>query len=205
MANQTEDKPIVFPDSPEAAYWGTAEGWISRRGLFFGRGEAAKELARSDGCTYYRCKDCGGLSEKYWTRCKKCRERDEQRRFAALPKEHWRGDTPVEIFGDDRFFHDWDAVLDHCEEHEVHPRLLMLQHTKPDTPPQVELEDVFSDYLPQDAPTDGGYVPNEVRDALEHLNQVLKQHAPYAYVPSASAVIVPDSVAHEYDKAQELR
>lgn len=78
---------IVMRDSDEAAKPHTMSGWLSRNGHFY----ADEETARYDGCTHVYCRDCNAPTPKGWLICGSCRDKKDQAKYDAMPKQKWDG------------------------------------------------------------------------------------------------------------------
>jgi len=178
---------MVLNTSAEAASWRTGlEGWVSRRGHYFGVGSAAERVARYDGCTHVACADCGTATTKGYTHCGGCRAKRVVERHAAMPREAWDGERPINIYGTDSYFFSEDDLRDYCEEEGCGPESLRLVFCIPNPARELSLDHWCDDYPDDQEP------PTWLSDAVEELNRVIRAHHadPLSWSPGHIAVVI---------------
>jgi len=162
---------IILPESPEAAvYREDIKGWVSRRGLFFGDGEAGEVRARLDGATHNSCQECTGTTERPHTLCKECSAKRQKKRYEAMPFREWDGKAVLVLFNDDKYFREQEEVEDYCDEFGIDPKDLMLVICEPVYCREIDPADYYHDIIPED-----GELPRYVEDAFRKLNQTLTE------------------------------
>lgn len=168
------DKEIILNTSDEAAIFKTGiSGWVSRNGHFYGDEE---RLARWDGCTHVVC-ECGNLAKKGWTKCAQCRVEAMNKKFEAMERKKWDGETPLCIFDTDHYFFDTDDLDYYCDCNGCFPEDLQLVICEPMFLSQIN-DDYWSDELPDD-----GELPDDVVSALNGLNAAIKKAEPVGWMP----------------------
>jgi hypothetical protein len=169
---------LINYDSPEAATFRTnIEGWVSSTGRFWGTDE---HMARWEGCTHIKC-ECGGYSEKGYTKCEECREKAVRERYNALPAKKWEGEF-VYSHACDRYFFSEDDLLEYLEDEELKMDDLKLVVCEPNYLRPLEIP---SDEFPDDQEYED-VISKELRDALDSLNELIKKHKPIMQTPVLS-------------------
>ncbi len=186
MNQEIEKKPkttVIMIDSDEAAHRVTGvEGWVDRFGMFYGSDENS---ARYRGCTHRPCEECGEPTVKMYTVCLQCRIKRDAERWAKREVREWDRETPLYSEALDEFvFGDLDEFMDDREIVEVENLRLVI--CDPEHLPQVGI-DYFEDMIPED-----GEVPDDVRDAMDALNKVIREQPPIAWMPGRYAVDVSE-------------
>lgn len=194
-----KDTNLIVPfDSPHAAERTTVNGWKSRHGRFFADGPQAENLARYDGCTHTLCRECGVLVDKPYTLCLVHRGVKEKERYAKCEKKTWDGETPLVIFGDDRYFFGTEELLDYCLDNDVSPDSLMLVICEPNYAHGISSE-IWSDILPEDFD-----LPVELKNAIDDFNNAIDVYKkPLSWDGGKYAAIVPEEIVEEYKKLKE--
>lgn len=173
----TNQEPVIFPDSPEAATYRTdIKGWVSRKGLYYGDDEY---LARHNGCTHTHCDDCGEAADHGRVYCSKCSAKRSTEKFLKLPAKEWDESTPLCLYKDDRYFYSMDDIDEYCEEYNVKPEDLQLVWCCKQPPPVFD-EDYFSDWLEF---IDDIEIPRGLLDAINDFNEKIRQHYPEIWIP----------------------
>ena len=146
-----KETPMILNSSDEAATFVTGiSGWKSRLGHFFGDNAGAERAARYDGCTHVAC-DCGVPVEKGYTRCRSCRESAVVKKYRAMPTKRLEGTSFLYSESHDRFFDDWEAVLDYCaDEEDCNPEDLLLVICEPQCANEIDGTEYYCDDLPED-------------------------------------------------------
>jgi hypothetical protein len=182
-----EQEKIIFPDDKEAARYLTGiEGWVSRRGQFYGDTHESEEMARWDGATHVRCRYCSVPVEKSrgWTACYDCREKKAVEKWESLPEKKWCGsddDPPVYSEWFDAYFYDMGGIEEECEEHGITIQEARLVICEPQYPPTVDPEDHLRELMPDDGDDD---IPADILDAFDRLNEFLRNYrTPLSWVP----------------------
>jgi hypothetical protein len=173
-----DTKAIVLYDSPEAATYQAWEGWVSRDGRFWGEDE---NMARWAGCTHKACPKCGTVYEVS-SFCNQCRDREMAAKFAVFPVEKWDGETPLCLFGGDRYFFG-QGLLDWLADH---PEEVRICKCKPGYLSQIDPGQWAND-LPED-----GDLPSAVQEALAALNAAIAKSGPSCWREDAIAVDLAD-------------
>lgn len=184
------DEVILYDDEAAARYVTGIEGWVDRHGHFFGKNE---HIARSSGCTHYKCEDCGSLTNKYWKRCQSCIEARKNAEHAKREHVDWDLETPVYSELLDRYFFDEDELLDILGDRGLSAESARLLLCAPQY-----LRPVETDYWADDLP-DTEYVvnpdeviPTEVWDALQALNSAIESAGPVSWIPTETAVTLQE-------------
>lgn len=175
---------LVIPyDSDEAAQIKTVTGWVDRQGRFWGENE---DQARYCGSTHQLCKgnpEHGLISKHY--HCEVCSREREINRHMKLEVVDWNGEAFLYEITNDRYFSDPDDILDFCEENGVRPSELLLEVCTPNYAREIDGNDYFYDDLPED-----GEIPNELQEAFEKLNEVIRKAPPLSYSPGGKQRVV---------------
>ena len=156
------EKPVIEYDSDEAAKPMTIDGWVSKSGFFF----KEENHARYDGCTHKRC-GCGNLTEKWYTKCKTCRDKAETVKFYARPAKDWDGKAMIFSDSHDVFFSTPDEAEEYAEDNDTDMEGLRLVICDPVYARQID-GDFFCDDLPED-----GDLPVEIETAIESFNKAV--------------------------------
>lgn len=171
-----ENKIIIF-DSDEAAQKKTVTGWVSGNGFFYGDDERS---ARFMGCTHIRCK-CGMITEKQYTACEFCRNKNKLERYRSMPFKEWNGTDFLYSEMADKFFFDSEEILDYCEEEGMPSKSLRLIICEPVYPKEINLSEIYSDLLPEDSE---GELPEYLVAAENELNQIIREKGePLSWMP----------------------
>jgi hypothetical protein len=162
-ASDKDKEAVILPTDERAAFIGTARGWISRDGRFYGDDE---RMARWAGSTHSLC-ECGKVMPREYLKCGACRDKADEERFQSCPAQPWDGTSPVFSDARDEFFtglDDAESALD-VGETLADLRLLICR------PIYAVLSlDHFDDIIP----TEGcGDVPVELESAIESFNKAV--------------------------------
>ena len=156
------DKEIILPDDPRAASIQTVTGWVSRRGMFWGKDE---RTARYDGSTHRKCDTCGGLIEQRGY-CRPCADRREVEKFDAMPRKEWDGKAMLYSVTSDSYYTDLDEALCDVDEGETLEGLRLVI-CEPNYTRTLDI-DYFCDDLPEE-----GDLPEEVQAAVDAFNEAV--------------------------------
>lgn len=178
-------KPTIHYDSSEAAQHKTVTGWVSASGRFWGDDE---RMARYDGATHRNCTTdgCGTLIEINSLYCPACLGLRRVAKYNAMTKVGWDDTTP--LYSDSRqiYFMSRSDLIDHLREHpEDTVDSLQLIICDPNEASELDPAEIFSDEVPED-----GEVPNELAEAFEALNAVIRACPPLSWSPGSEAAIV---------------
>ena len=177
----TDTKVVLF-DSNEAAHFQTGlSGWVSRHGHYWGNDERA---ARYDGCTHTRCEDCGEPVDRGRLICPQCHENRQIKRYDAMPKEEWNGEGMLYSDAADRYFRDWDDVECFLEDEGGTADSLRLIICEPEYLPPIQ-DDYGCDVLAED-----GELPDEVIEAIDKFNEIIKNAGAVSWYPGKKAVFL---------------
>lgn len=169
----------ILKISDEAAYYKeNISGWIDRHGRFFGKDE---NMARWSGCTHILCPDCGEPTEKGYTVCHNCREKNAIKRYGAKERKKWNGETPLYSDSFDKYFLCEDDLSDFMEDCRCNAKSLRLVICEP-----VYLREVDEDHFYNELSEDGK-LPEAVANALKELNEVIREQDPVSWIPGKYA------------------
>ncbi len=185
-----KEEKIIMYDSPEAAKQVTLTGWLSADNRFFGKDE---HMARFSGCTHQKC-ECGSVMSRGYTKCEECRHKASQDRYLAYPVVEWDGKEPICIYDDDKYFFNYDDLMEYCGDNELEPEDLCLVLCKPNYFGSIHA-DYWGDVLPED-----GDLPAEFEKQLNTLNEYIKTLPPASWSGDKKRIIVTNE---EYKKWQE--
>ena len=176
------DKIILNTDPEAARFVENISGWVSRGGFFYG---ADEKIARFEGCTHIKCQRCGSPTEKRYILCNICREKRAAEKYAKRERIEWdeKGMLYSEVM--DRFFSSWDGVKEYAETEERSLEDLRLLICEP-----VYLREISIDYFIDELP-DEGELPDEVYDAMEKFNTVLRAAGPVSWELGSKVPILP--------------
>ncbi len=178
----TDAKVIMFNSDEAAHYQTNLSGWVSSNGHYWGEDERA---ARYDGCTHRACEDCGEPTEKGWLVCNKCREIRDENRYQAMPKEVWNGKGMLYSDFADKYFQDWGEIDGYCEDEEITMDKLRLIICEPQYLSLLDKGDYGCDSLAED-----GELPDNVIQAIDDFNKVIKATGAVSWIPSKKAVLI---------------
>jgi hypothetical protein len=102
--------------------------------------------------------------------CQVCRTEAETKRYNALKRKQWDGETPLCIYNDDHYFWNEDDLIYYCEEHDCSLSDLQLVFCEPAFAKEINPEDIYGGDLPEE-----GEVPQILLDAFEELNRVIRE------------------------------
>lgn len=184
-------------DAPDLVRRVTVTGFVDTHGRFWGEDE---RMARWSSCTHVRCQ-CGGLAERHWTACPDCRAKKAAERYAAMPKVEWNGGSFVYSDSHDRYFQDYDELVDYirdlrADDSSVTVDDLRLIICEPNMAREIDGGDHFGDDLPED-----GELPDELQQAIDALNAVIRKQPPLSWSPGKQAAIVTIAAADLADTA----
>ncbi len=166
---------VLFNSDKAAQYKTNLSGWVSRHNRYFGNDERA---ARFDGCTHVICEDCGNPSDKGWLVCITCRDKRDQIRYDAMPEEVWDGKGLIYSGSADKYFHSWDDVDEYCYDEGIDIKSLRLMMCEEQYLPMLDSSDYGSEVLAED-----GELPDDVIDAIDKFNEVIKSTGVVSWYP----------------------
>lgn len=152
----------------------TATGWACKTcGRWYGNEDRAEHMARWCCCTDMPC-ECGGRTEKGYTKCKTCRDKIDMECYYGKPEKPWDGITPLTCHKDDRWFWNLNDLLDYLETDAPTPKEieeLRLVICVPNNPGHFDLCDWLCDFLPEDddPPGDWKAVEKAVNDYIDSM------------------------------------
>ena len=167
MSNQ--QRKIMF-ESDEAARQVQATVWQDSKGKL----HLSEYYARYDGCTHKRC-ECGAEYPKGRS-CRACDDDQRMKRYLALEFKEWDESVPVMLENDDKIFMDLDSLYDWCEFNELNPADLQLRICEADLPGEIELDDLWSDFLPDDVSVKDA--SPELWAIIEQANKIIRERPP---------------------------
>lgn len=155
-------------------------GWICKTcRTFYGDKEHAERAARYCCEKDHACdlEGCKGRAEKPYIYCKPCRDKKDRERWLALPEVEWDGETPLVLHDDDTYFFSADDLQEYLDEHELTLEQVQLVVAVKEEPPQFDMSDHLTDYLPDGMDHDGDTKINAV------VNRWIEKHVPDVWVP----------------------
>lgn len=166
MKTETE---IILPDDPRAARYVTdVKGWVSRDGCFYGNDE---RLARWAGSTHNVCEACEVVTVRPHTKCPACRAKAGAERHAKRDTRPYNGE-PIYSEAIEEFFFDDGDLADYLEGDDALPlEDLRLVFCYPQFVDCIDAEDQWNDVIPED-----GEAPDWLREAVETLNDTIREH-----------------------------
>lgn len=177
----TGQRPVIRPDSPEAASLQTITGWVSRDGVFYGSDE---RIARYAGSTVSLCEGCGEECDKHRIRCDTCQGALDLENFTKRERAPWDGEQMLYSDTRERYFSEPSDVLDFAESEGVTVDSLRIVLCDPEHLHQIEVDE-WCDVLPEDY--DSYSLPPDVRAALEMLNEAIEKAGPVSWTPGDKA------------------
>lgn len=183
------NQEIILSDSDLAARYVTnIKGWVSRKNLFFGDGDAAEAAARYDGCTHVRCRECGEPAPRGWVLCDSCRDKSEAKRYASMPRAPWDGKAMLYSQVADEYYSSPDEAEDALEDGQTlgDLRLVICE------PNYVYLR---PDYFDRVVP-DEGELPEEVLKAIEAFNASVR-NVIVSWSPGNAALLIDEPASIE--------
>lgn len=160
---------VILPGDERSASVKTVTGWVSRLGHFYGDGHDAERAARYDGSTHRICETCGKVVDRH-SYCHPCSVNRELEKYNSMERRDWNGTDGLYSQVADEYFFDEDSLMSHCEENEIQLSELRLIICEPTYPHLIDPTDEYCDDLPED-----GEVPDEILDAFDKLNEILRQ------------------------------
>lgn len=139
---------------------------------FWGEDE---HMARWSGCTHLNC-ECGNVTERRYTKCESCRERSLRERYNSLKETIWEEGKPICIIQSDTYFFDIDELEDYCYDNKIDKARIMLVECVPQYAREID-DDYFADELCDDCK-----VPDELMNAMEEFNEVVRKSEPLSWV-----------------------
>ena len=183
-----DDEKIVMYDSPEAAARVDMPGWKSRLGHFYpGDTKSSEHGARWSGCTHQKCA-CGKVMRQGETRCDSCQAKIDCEKYYALEMVEWDETTPVCDYKSDNYFWDREEALEHLFDvledaqkngYEPEARLVLCEPRYLHPLDGSEWEDDLADE---------GELSDEVGEAIDALNAVLKAQGPSCWYPGKQRI-----------------
>jgi hypothetical protein len=162
MVKYMKKEQILNTSDDAATFVTDIKGWVDRHGRYFGDSE---KMARWSGCTHITC-ECGNITEKNYTICSECREKNAIIRYNDKKKKQWDGKVPLYSDALNKYFMDEDDLRDFLEDHpdvtNVSLRLLICE--------PVYLRHIESDYFCDELPDDDNPLPCGLEEAIEEFN-----------------------------------
>jgi len=177
---------IMFNDDKAAKYYTDLKGWVSGKGHFYGESE---DIARYDGCTHVKCKECEKVTLKHKSYCDDCKSIKERERYLAMPEKEYSNEI-VYSESHDRYFTEFSDIqefIDDNEEDEITIDSLMLVSCEPQFLPQID-ESWCEDIFPEDCNLHD--VAPDIYDALESLNELIRDRKePVSWYPDKFRIV----------------
>ena len=181
------ESKIVMRDSDEAASLQKVEGWVSRKGRFFGWDE---RTARYDGATHQVCETegCGEVIPiQGRTICEECRLAKRNAKYHAMDVVEWDEKTPIVLYDDDRYFFSPDDLETYCDNQGVNVCDLQLVLCEPQYGRELDPDEFLIGELPEDN-TDP--LTQKVYDAALEFNESVREMGPLSWCQGDVAVRV---------------
>ena len=197
---RTNTQKIIMAESAEAASIQTVTSWISSDGRLWGKDE---RMARYAGSTHRQCEnnpDHPPVANN--DSCRQCRKARKEQQWQDMPKEAYTPVAfPLHLYDTDQYFFNAEDLVDWLEEKNIKPEDVHLTKCKPSYPDQINPDEHFCDILPED-----GEVPEDVREAFEKLNEVLKKSEPFSWFPDEKqGVTLPADYLDDQEAAQQTQ
>ncbi len=170
-------KPGKLPFEEAAELRDNLSGWVCKtcRRYWANDEHAARWCCASDvECGKEGCKE---RTDRGYTRCKTCRDKQDVAKWEALPEVEWDGETPLVEHDNDNFFFNEDDLERHLEDHDLKIEDLRLVVCVHGRKPSFDMDDHLSDYLPEDHDCDDPTRINKV------VNGWIEKHVPQMWVP----------------------
>lgn len=179
-----KEEKIILNNSDEAAFLTSMEVWVTPDGRVFNTNE--EELARYCGSTHHHCKNNPSHPiVKNNSYCPVCYQEERDKKYGNMPKVQWDEKTPIVMLNEDRYFFSKEALMDYCKETNSAPASLKLILCKPNFIPAFSLEEHCTDIMADDV----CFSP-EIEDAVEKLNNLIREHSAISWEEGDVAVIV---------------
>jgi hypothetical protein len=177
-----DQEKFLYDSDDVASYKTGIHGWVDRHGHYWGKDE---HMARWSGCTHKKC-ECGNVYDKNWTKCLKCRQIAEKDRYNKYERINWDGETPLYSHShSEYFFNDEELIEFLSEQLEEYENInledidnFMLVVCKPNYFYEVDI-DYFQDVLPDDECE----IDDEIKKAMDHLNEIIRKQPPASWSP----------------------
>lgn len=181
------DEKIVMIDAPDLVKRVTVTGWVDTHGFFWGEDE---RQARWSSCTHRPCEQCGQPVAKLWTYCDDCRRVRDIARWHAKPKVEWDGETMLYSDACDRYFQDYDDIVDHLRDMRADDPSTVVEDLRlvvcvPNMARRLG-NDFFCDELPEDVDAP----PAPILEAMAAFNEAMAKQPPLSWSPGKHAAIV---------------
>lgn len=177
-----EKEQVLYTSGDVATHVTNIEGWVDRHGRFWGKDE---HMARWSGCTHIICPNCGNSTSKHYTICSNCRNKKAIERYNKKNRIKWDGKTPLYSEAADEYFFDSDELYDYMEEANCSIESLRLVICEP-----TKLRFLETDYWEDELP-ENGEITEEVMQAINDLNELLKDQPPASWYPGEFAARIP--------------
>lgn len=138
--------------------------------------DAARVCCAVDAPCHKGCGERVTVQGRYMA-CPACCRKSEDERWAKLKKADWDGETPLCVYGDDRYFFDVEALANWVDEANydrkeeglppLHVEDLRLQLCEVAKPRVFEANDFWSDDLPEDEDLDSDEIDTIVNEWAE--------------------------------------
>jgi len=178
------DEKIIFENDPEAAQFETVQGWVSRDGVFCGNDE---KHARWLGCTHKKCSTCGSVYNKN-SYCAPCRGKKDNEFYQEREKIEWDEEYPVYSETQNLYFPTVRELMEYIEKNVLNISDLKLLECEPTKNPQINMNALFQDVLPEYVDDATEIVPDEIQYQINELNDLLSVMKPLSYQPTGRAI-----------------
>lgn len=164
----------------DAAKRVSVDGWACIKcGRFYGDGNGAERAARYCCHTDAPC-ECGRRKTRHRVVCDECWHAQKIKTWDALTQEPWDEKAMLTTYDGDEYFADYESFMEWCADHNVKPSESFVIHCEEHGPPQINLSEAASDYLPEDHEFE---YDAEAR-AIEALaNEYLASKRPWSWYP----------------------
>jgi hypothetical protein len=160
---------MLYEDPDLVEYRTDIRGWVGKNNKrYYGDAEDSEHLARYDSCTHKKCK-CGNIMRKHFTECSKCREKNRIESYYRMPYKQYKQDMVVYCDIHDKYFFDYDSILDFCDYEGIEVDELRLIVCKPNKPSNIDPYEYYEDILPEEDID----LPDDILEAFDKLNNTL--------------------------------
>jgi len=165
----------------------TINGYVVN-GKFWGDNE---RFAKMDACTHIDCEKCGKEILKACRICDEC--------FVKSDIDKWEKSEKREISHSDlgyysklldKFYYELHEIEDDCEYESLginDLNDLLLYHIERESPPEVDLSDIYENVMPDDFSTED-MATDEIIEACKKLNELIASHPLNSFYPTKIGV-----------------
>lgn len=157
----------------DAAEVRTVKGWVCKRcSRFYGEHEYGARYCCS---THRPCDSCGKRSDKRFSKCRECQEKDASEKWFAKTAIEWDGEFPIALWDDDKFFFDESDLETYLDQIESElDENVWLTSCYPLTGRYFDMTEYLCDELPEEGDLDDAEI-NKI------VNDWIGENGPYSF------------------------